>query len=66
VDVTSTDGKMLADGARRTNAAQTVVYDEIDRKAENEVQRVIAANLGRPSAAAAQGAAGSAVLARAR
>ena len=61
VDVTSTDGKMLADGARRTNAAQTTVYDRIDRQAENEVQRIIAANLGKPSAATAQGAGGNAV-----
>jgi membrane fusion protein (multidrug efflux system) len=53
VDVGSTEGKLLTDGPRRAVAASTTVYEQVDREAESEVQRIIAANLGRASAAAA-------------
>ncbi len=53
VDVTQQDGKMLADAPRAAPLAQTQVYSEIDSGAEAEVQRIIAANLGRGVAPAA-------------
>jgi hypothetical protein len=44
------------------------VYDQVDRQADSEVQRIIAANLGRSAAAAAQTGRpnASAVVAKAR
>ena len=55
VDVSSTDGRMLAEGVHRANRAQTTVYDQVDRQAETEVQRIIAANLGHAAAAGPEG-----------
>ena len=68
VDVASTDGRMLADGSRGPSATQTTVYDQVDRQADSDVQRIIAANLGRSAAAAAQTGRpnASAVVAKAR
>jgi len=50
VDVSNQDGKMLADAPRVAALAQTHVYAELDQGANAEVQRIIAANLGRGSA----------------
>ena len=48
IDVTKKDGKSLADAPRTTAFAQTQVYASSDRGADAEVDRIIAANLGRP------------------
>jgi membrane fusion protein (multidrug efflux system) len=53
VDVSNVDGKMLADASRRSSAAQTRVFDQVDQRADTEVRRIIAANLGRPAASVA-------------
>ncbi|MBS0341703.1 MAG: efflux RND transporter periplasmic adaptor subunit [Proteobacteria bacterium] len=50
VDVSNQDGKMLADAPRVAALAQTQVYAELDQGANAEVQRIIAANMGRGSA----------------
>jgi membrane fusion protein (multidrug efflux system) len=55
VDITQKDGKMLADAPRTTPASQTQVYSRLDDGADAEVNRIIAANLGRGAAAAAAG-----------
>jgi membrane fusion protein (multidrug efflux system) len=47
VDVSKQDGKTLADAPRTSPVAQTQVYSALDKGAEAEVQRVIAANIGR-------------------
>lgn len=47
VDVSKQDGKTLADAPRTSPVAQTQVYSSLDKGAEAEVQRVIAANIGR-------------------
>lgn len=52
VDVSRTDGKILADAPRRQAVAQTAVFDQLHREADGEVRRIIAANLGRASGAA--------------
>ncbi len=48
VDVRDRSGKMLANAPRQTPLAQTQVYSDLDRGADAEVRRVIAANFGRP------------------
>lgn len=53
VDVSNADGKILADAPRATAASQTNVYADIDQGANAEVQRIIAANLGKGSDSAA-------------
>jgi membrane fusion protein (multidrug efflux system) len=53
VDVSKQDGKMLADGQRPAAVAQTVVYEQVNRDAADEVRKIIAANLGRVVAASA-------------
>jgi membrane fusion protein (multidrug efflux system) len=55
VDVTQKGGKMLADAPRATALAQTQVYSQVDQGADAEVQRIIAANLGRGAALANTG-----------
>ena len=50
VDVSQQDGKMLADEQRPSVVAQTVVYDQVNRDAAEEVRKIIAANLGRAAA----------------
>jgi membrane fusion protein (multidrug efflux system) len=47
VDVSEQGGRMLADAPRTQPVAQTTVFDELDRDADGEVRRIIAANLGR-------------------
>jgi membrane fusion protein (multidrug efflux system) len=50
VDVSNTDGKMLADATRRGATAQTRVYDRADQQADEAVRRIIAANIGQKGA----------------
>lgn len=52
VDVRQKGGKMLADAPRASALAQTQVYSQLDQGADAEVQRIIAANLGRGAALA--------------
>jgi membrane fusion protein (multidrug efflux system) len=52
VDVTQKGGKMLADAPRASALSQTQVYSQLDRGADAEVQRIIAANIGRGAALA--------------
>ena len=47
VDTTEQSGKTLADGARTASVVQTEVYASMDKGADDEVRRVIAANLGK-------------------
>jgi membrane fusion protein (multidrug efflux system) len=53
VDVRDTGGRMLADGSRPAAQAKTASFDEGRAAADADVQRIIAANLGRPLAAVA-------------
>ena len=46
VDVSKTDGRMLADDARPSIATKTSVFDEINSAADVEVRKIIAANGG--------------------
>ena len=49
VDVSNTDGKMLADAPRAAALVQTAVYDAMDgAAAAEEVRKIVAANIGRP------------------
>jgi len=56
VDISKTDGRMLADGSRAPVINQTKVFDEINGAADGDVRRIIAANGG---PALAKGAAGT-------
>lgn len=47
VDVSDKGGKSLADASRTSVVSQTQVYSALDKGAEAEVRRVIAANAGR-------------------
>ncbi|MCY1197055.1 Multidrug export protein EmrA [compost metagenome] len=62
IDITQKTGKMLADAPRSTAFAQTQVYSQLDRGADAEVDRIVAANLGRgaPTAAVSRPAASAA------
>ncbi|WP_431111736.1 efflux RND transporter periplasmic adaptor subunit [Variovorax paradoxus] len=61
IDITQKSGKMLADAPRATAISQTQVYSKLDDGADAEVDRIVAANLGRGTpAASAQPAAGRA------
>jgi len=53
VNTANRDGKTLADGGAPATASQTQVYSALDRGAEAEVRRVIAANAGGARMAAA-------------
>jgi membrane fusion protein (multidrug efflux system) len=53
VDVRNTDGRMLADASRPASQVKTASFDEGQAAADADVQRIIAANLGRPAAAVA-------------
>ncbi|MGJ7504146.1 efflux RND transporter periplasmic adaptor subunit [Variovorax sp. ZT5P49] len=53
VDISSKTGKMLADAPRATALTQTQVYSQLDRGADAEVDRIVAANLGRSAPATA-------------
>lgn len=55
VDVQDQNGKTLVDAPRTEPAAQTAVYDSMDKAADAEVSRIIKANLGRPAAVAKRG-----------
>ena len=46
VDISQKGGKMLADAPRATALAQTAVYSQLDRGADAEVERIVAANIG--------------------
>ncbi|MDP9991761.1 membrane fusion protein (multidrug efflux system) [Variovorax boronicumulans] len=59
IDITSKSGKMLADAPRGTALTQTQVYSQLDRGADAEVDRIVAANLGRNASANAANAAGA-------
>jgi len=56
VDVRNTDGRMLADASRPASHVKTAISDEGQAAADADVQRIIAANLGRPAAAVAAAA----------
>jgi membrane fusion protein (multidrug efflux system) len=47
VDVTDQSGKSLADAPRSASQLRTEVYAELDGQASAEVQRIIAANVGK-------------------
>ncbi len=48
VDVSQQDGKMLADAPRAQALVQTTVYESSSDGAAQEVQKIVAANLGHP------------------
>jgi membrane fusion protein (multidrug efflux system) len=52
VDIRDQGGKSLAEVPRASAAIETKVYSQLDQGAEAEVQRIIAANLGRDEAPA--------------
>jgi membrane fusion protein (multidrug efflux system) len=56
VDVSKSDGKMLSDAPRLQAAASTAVFDALQRDADGEVKRIVAANLGRGSTSLARAA----------
>ncbi|KQW36078.1 efflux RND transporter periplasmic adaptor subunit [Rhizobacter sp. Root404] len=57
VDISKTEGRMLADASRPSTVAQTSVFDQNNSAADAEVRRIIAANGGKVSApAVARGA----------
>jgi membrane fusion protein (multidrug efflux system) len=62
IDISQKGGKMLADAPRATAISQTQVYSKLDHGADAEVDRIVAANLGRsaPTAAAVPAAGRSA------
>ncbi|MET3917275.1 membrane fusion protein (multidrug efflux system) [Variovorax sp. OAS795] len=47
IDITQKSGKMLADAPRAAAISQTQVYSKLDQGADAEVDRIVAANLGR-------------------
>lgn len=53
IDISSKSGKMLADAPRGSALTQTQVYSQLDRGADAEVDRIVAANLGRAASATA-------------
>ncbi|MFH0133110.1 efflux RND transporter periplasmic adaptor subunit [Variovorax sp. EL159] len=53
IDISSKSGKMLADAPRPTALTQTAVYSQLDRGADAEVERIVAANIGRSAPAVA-------------
>jgi membrane fusion protein (multidrug efflux system) len=56
VDVSNTDGRVLADVSTQPARAQTSVFDRGDEQADAEVKKIIAANLGRRIGDAGSGA----------
>jgi membrane fusion protein (multidrug efflux system) len=52
VDVSNKEGRTLADAPRAASVTQTAVYTALEGGANNEVRRVIAANMGRTAVAA--------------
>ncbi|MET3493282.1 HlyD family secretion protein [Variovorax boronicumulans] len=57
IDITSKSGKMLADAPRGSAFTQTQVYSRLDQGVDAEVNRIVAANLGRAASANAAAAA---------
>ena len=53
VDVSKTDGRMLAEASQHATHAATAVFDDSNSAADVDVRRIIAANLGRGTAAEA-------------
>ena len=53
VDVSKTDGRMLADASSAGSTTSTLVFDRDMRSADAAVQRIIAANLGHAAVASA-------------
>ena len=51
IDISQKSGKMLADAPRATAVSQTQVYSKLDDGADAEVNRIVAANLGRGATA---------------
>jgi membrane fusion protein (multidrug efflux system) len=51
VDVSKTDGRMLADASDRIAHSSTAVFDDSNAAADVDVKKIIAANIGRPSPA---------------
>jgi membrane fusion protein (multidrug efflux system) len=49
VDISQTDGRMLADGSRASTQTHTTVFDANNTAADAEVRRIIGANGGRPA-----------------
>jgi membrane fusion protein (multidrug efflux system) len=47
VDVSKQDGKMLADAPRASALVQTTVYESLSHGADEEVRKIVAANMGR-------------------
>jgi membrane fusion protein (multidrug efflux system) len=47
VDISKTDGRMLADGSKASTALQTSVFDANNSAADAEVRRIIGVNSGR-------------------
>jgi membrane fusion protein (multidrug efflux system) len=56
VDVSKKDGKSLADAPRSAPMSTTAVYSSADSGADAQVQRVIAANVGKPMSHTAKAA----------
>jgi membrane fusion protein, multidrug efflux system len=48
VDISNTEGRVLASVSQSPSRAQTSVFDTGDAQADAEVKKIIAANLGRP------------------
>jgi len=46
IDVSQTDGRVLADAAHRPSTSQTTVFDEQGSDADAQVRRIIALNMG--------------------
>jgi membrane fusion protein (multidrug efflux system) len=61
VDVSKTEGRMLADGSRASVNTQTAVFDANNTAADAEVRRIIVANGGHPAKPAGRVTNGQAV-----
>ena len=60
VDIAQQDGKLLADAPRAEPLVQTEVYAVQEQGADEAIAKVIAANVGKPLAAATRGSAAAA------
>ena len=59
VDVSKTEGRMLADGSRASTITETPVFEQNNAAADAEVRRIIGANGGRLSKLAAKAGSGT-------
>jgi membrane fusion protein, multidrug efflux system len=57
VDVSKTDGRMLADASRASTVSQTSIFDQDNTAADAEVRKIIVANAGRGAKVAVASAA---------